>query len=575
MTAGAARTVVRPTSASPVGGQRGDGSALVGTGHMLRLALRRDRILVPSWVLGIAGMATFSAQATVGLYPDLPQRVQAAEAINGSAALIALYGRIYDPTSLGELSLFKMTAFGAAMVGVLMVILVVRHTRAEEESGRLELVGATVVGRAAPLAAGILLAALASTGIAVLTAAGLAMAGLPLAGSVAFGAAWGATGLLFAAVGGIAAQLSVSARAATGLGLVVLAVAYVARAVGDLAEGGPGWLSWLSPIGWSQQVRAFSGTRWALLVLPLVATVILVSIAFVLRTRRDLGAGLLADRPGPAVGRITSTWGLSVRLQRPSFLAWTAAAVLMGLVLGSVADSVSGFIDTPAMAEFLEKLGGRQGLVDAFLAAELGIIGSLVAAYGITASHWLHTEEEGGRTENVLATATSRRRWATSHAVLALLGVAVLTVVIGLAVGSGSWDVGGRARPGVAARAGRDRAHPGRLGGRRAGRGDLGVLASAQLAGLAAVRSLPGHGRVRRAVGPARLVAQPQPIRPLASRSRTRPAVPGHPGHAPDCRRARRDRDRPVRPSGRRQLVGGPARIPPGAGCPGAGFGMI
>jgi ABC-2 type transport system permease protein len=75
--------------------------------------------------------------------------------------------------------------------------------------------------------------------------------------------------------------------------------------------------------------------------------------------------------------------------------------------------------------------------VDAFLAAELGIIGSLVAAYGITASHWLPAEEEGGRTEIVLATATSRRRWATSHAVLALLGVAVLTVLVGLAVGLG------------------------------------------------------------------------------------------------------------------------------------------
>ena len=143
------------------------------------------------------------------------------------------------------------------------------------------------------------------------------MAGLPAAGSVAFGAAWGATGLLFAAVGGITAQLSVSARAATGLGLIVLAVAYVARAVGDLAEGGPGWLSWLSPIGWSQQVRAFSGTRWGILVLPLVATAVLVVVAFVLRRRRDLGAGLLADRPGPAEGRLSSTWGLSLRLQRP------------------------------------------------------------------------------------------------------------------------------------------------------------------------------------------------------------------------------------------------------------------
>jgi ABC-2 type transport system permease protein len=435
MTAGSAPTTTRPALAPLAGGA--GGSALVGTGQMLRLALRRDRILVPAWVLGIAGMATMSAQATVGLYPDLPQRVQAAEAINGSAALIALYGRIYDPTSLGELSLFKMTAFGAAMVGVLMILLVGRHTRAEEETGRLELVGSTVVGRAAPLAAGMLLAGITAVAIAVLTAAGLAMAGLPPAGSVAFGAAWGATGLLFAAVGGITAQLSVSARAATGLGLVVLAVAYVARAVGDLAESGPGWLSWLSPIGWSQQVRAFSGTRWGMLVLPLLATVMLVAAAFALRRGRDLGAGLLADRPGPAQGRLRSTWGLSLRLQRPAFLAWMSAAVLMGIVLGSVADSVSGFVDTPAMAEFLEKLGGRQGLVDAFLAAELGIIGSLVAAYGITASHWLPAEEEGGRTEIVLATATSRRRWATSHAVLALVGVAVLMVLVGLAVGLG------------------------------------------------------------------------------------------------------------------------------------------
>ncbi len=435
MTTSAAPTTSRPVAAPGEGGS--GGSALVGTGQMLRLALRRDRFLVPSWVLLIAGMATFSAQATVGLYPDLPQRVQAAEAINGSAALIALYGRIYDPTSLGELSLFKMTAFGAAMVAVLMIILVVRHTRAEEEAGRLELVGATVVGRAAPLAAGLLLAATASAGIAVLTAAGLALAGLPAAGAVAFGAAWGATGLLFAAVGGITAQLSVGARSATGLGLIALAVAYVARAVGDLAEAGPGWLSWLSPIGWSQQVRAFSGTRWGILVLPVVATAVLVAVAFLLQRRRDLGAGLLADRPGPAEGRISSTWGLSWRLQRPGFLAWTVAAVLMGVVLGSVADSVSGFIDTPAMAEFLERLGGRQGIVDMFLAAELGIIGSLVAAYGIVAASWLHSEEEGGRAENVLATATSRRQWAASHAALALVGVAVLMTLVGLAIGLG------------------------------------------------------------------------------------------------------------------------------------------
>ena len=38
------------------------------------------------------------------------------------------------------------------------ILLVVRHTRAEEETGRAELVGAGVVGRHAPLAAALITA---------------------------------------------------------------------------------------------------------------------------------------------------------------------------------------------------------------------------------------------------------------------------------------------------------------------------------------------------------------------------------------------------------------------------------
>ncbi len=196
-------------------------------------------------------------------------------------------------------------------------------------------------------------------------------------------------------------------------------------------------MSWLSPIGWSQQVRAFSGTRWAILLLPVAEMVILVPVAFRLRNRRDLGAGLLADRPGPAEGSIGSAMGLAARLHRSMFLAWAVASVLMGVVLGSVVDSVSGFLDSPGMTELMAKLGGEQGLVDMFLAAELGIIGSILAAYGVAATRWLPAEEESGRAEMVLATATSRRRWAGAHTLLALLGVAVLMLLIGVAIGAG------------------------------------------------------------------------------------------------------------------------------------------
>jgi ABC-2 type transport system permease protein len=404
---------------------------------VLRLALRRDRILIPAWTLGIAGMATMSAQATVGLYPDLPQRVQAAEVVNGSAAMIALYGRIYDPTSLGELSMFKLTAFGAAIIGVVFAYLAVRHTRAEEEAGRLELVGATVVGRAAPLAAAMAVVAITAGALALLTGLGLWVAGLPLAGSLAFGAAWGTTGLLFGAVGAVAAQLATTARAATGLALVALAVAYVARAAGDLAEQAPGWASWLSPIGWTQQVRAFSGTRWEILVLPLLATAVLVPVAFVLRSRRDLGAGLLPDRPGPAQGRLGGAWGLAARLQRPALLGWAAGVLVMGVVLGSVADSVEGFLDSAAMRDIIAALGGEGALVDMFLAAELGFVGAALAGAGIAAVRWLPLEEASGRAEVLLATATDRRSWALGHAVVAMLGVAVLVLLAGLAIGIG------------------------------------------------------------------------------------------------------------------------------------------
>jgi len=97
---------------------------LTGTSGLVRLALRRDRWLVPAWVGLFAAMAWFSASATVGLYPDLASRIEAANTINSTASAVALYGPIYDPTSLGALSIVKLTAVFAALLSILMVMLV-------------------------------------------------------------------------------------------------------------------------------------------------------------------------------------------------------------------------------------------------------------------------------------------------------------------------------------------------------------------------------------------------------------------------------------------------------------------
>jgi ABC-2 type transport system permease protein len=415
----------------------GRGGRLLGTGRLLRLALRRDRLLLPAWGLAFALMAGVSASATAGLYPEQAQRLEAANLVNGTASLVALYGRIYDPSSEGALAMFKLTSFGAAMLAILMVIVVVRHTRKDEETGRAELLGSAAVGRDAPLAAALLLGFGASLAIGAATAVALVAGGLPVGGSVAFGAGWAGSGIAFAAVAGVCAQVTQSTRTATGLGLVAVATAYLLRAVGDLAADAPGFASWLSPIGWTQQVRAYAGEQWWVLLLPVLAALVLVPLAFALRSRRDLASGFLADRPGPALGRLRSVTALAWRLQRGVLLAWLAGFVVFGFLFGSVADSIEGFFSNPTVNEILAQLGGAQALTDAFLAAELGLAGVVAAAYGVAAALHLRAAEVDGHAEVVLATAVPRWRWAAPHLGVALVGTAALLLVAGLMVGVG------------------------------------------------------------------------------------------------------------------------------------------
>jgi len=412
-------------------------STLAGTAPLVRLALRRDRILFPTWVAGFALMVTFSAQATMELYPTQISRAQAVAALNDAPALVAFYGRIYG-ASLGALSLIKMGGIGAALLAVLAFMLVIRHSRAEEEAGRLELVGATVVGRHASLTAAVSVGVGASVAIGGLSALGLIAVGLPARGAVAFGLAWAATGCAFTAVGAFSAQLTAGRRAAVGIAASALGLAYMLRAIGDTTGyDAAGWLSWLSPIGWSQQVRPFAHERWPVLLLLVTFSIVVAVGAYVLSDRRDLGAGLLADRPGPATAgeSLSSPMGLAWRLHRGTLLAWAAAFLLVGGTVGGITSDVGGIIDSPQARDFITKLGGTKVLTDAYLALELGMLGSVASVFGMQAAMRMRSEETAWRADLALSTATGRTRWLGSHVVTAVLGTVGLLALGGLASG--------------------------------------------------------------------------------------------------------------------------------------------
>ena len=411
---------------------------LSGTLTILAMDLRRDKIVLPVCVATFAAVAAGSAAATIGLFPDEASRVEGAELINLSPALVAMYGRVYDPTSIGALSMIKMIGMGTVAMALFAVMIMVRHTRADEELGRHELLSGGSLGRSAPLAAALLVAAGASVIIGLVTGLALVATGLPAVGSFTFGLCWTVSGFAFAGVGAVAAQLTASARAARGLAVAALGVAFLLRATGD-ATGGqePGWATWVSPIGWAQQVRPFAGDRQAVALLPLAFAVIMIAVAVLLIRHRDLGAGLLPQRAGSArAGRLLSgPVGLAWRLQRASFLGWLIGFVVLSLVVGQVVPTIGDLLTSTRAREMITAIGGVSGMIDAFIAVELSFVAVFAAAYGISCTLRLAVEESTLRGEAVLTAPVGRIRWFCSHLGVALVCTAALMLASGVTVG--------------------------------------------------------------------------------------------------------------------------------------------
>ena len=414
-----------------------------GAGLLTRAALRRDRVVIGAWYVVLLAVCYASAAATGSLYPAVADRVAAATAINSSPAVVALYGPVLDVSSLGELSMTKLTVLYAVFVAMLLLVLVRRHTRTEEEGGQAELLGGTVIGRGAPLAAAVAEATAVSVALGLLAALVDVAGGLPLVGSLAFGASWAGVGLVATGLTAVACQVSASSRTCAAVAAGALGVLFLVRAVGDTSAG---WLSWLSPFGWSTKLHAWSGTRWWVLLLYVAAAVALVTLAQALRGRRDLGDGILATRPGPTAGspRLADALALTLRLHGPMVLTWSVAIGLAGLVLGSIAPNIGSMLDSPAARDMIERLGGRGALEDTLISAELSVVAVIVTCFGIAVVGHGGTEERDGRTEQVLATPTSRSRSFVATLTVALAGSAWLLVVAGLTMTVGYGTAAGR-----------------------------------------------------------------------------------------------------------------------------------
>jgi len=416
-------------------------TGLAGTGQLSKLAFRRNAAVLPACVFGIAALLAITARDLKVLYPTTASRLAVAAKAGANPALRFLLGRL-NGTSVGAFLAARWGVWGAAFAVLLTIFIVVRHTRADEEAGRLELVGSAAVGRQAPLTAALLAAAAANVAIALLTFLWLSRLGLPVAGSAALALSISGCGLVFGGVAAVAAQLAVTARGARGIAIAALGAAFVVRAVGDSGSAGLSWLSWVSPLGWVELTRAFgsAGERWWVLAFPLAASAVLAAAAFLLAAWRDHSAGLLPDRPGRAAasGLLRGPFGLAWRLQRPVLAGWLAAFLVAFAAFGAGANGFGSIIGGSAgLRRYLLKVGYQATITDAYLSALMLIAGLAAAVYATSAVLRLRTEETANLAEPVLGAATGRTRWALSHISVAAGGACLLLAAAGLSTGLG------------------------------------------------------------------------------------------------------------------------------------------
>ncbi|PRO66370.1 ABC transporter permease [Alkalicoccus urumqiensis] len=403
---------------------------LEGTLVLIGLTLKRDWLRLTIWFLSLVLVQAATALSFPGLYTNETERQQLAETMI-NPAMTALVGPGYglDNYHYGAMMGHQMLAMSALVMAVMSILLIIRYTRTEEETGRMEIVRSLPAGALAPAASGTVVVFVLNLLIGAGTAVSLGVMGLEgqtWTGSIVYGGALAAAGIFFLGLGLLTAQLSSSARGASGLAMGLMTLFYTVRAVGDV--GGGAW-SWLSPFGWIVKSEAYvSNIVWPLL-LTTAASVILLGAAGWLFNRRDIGSGVLPPREGKAEAGplLRSPFALALRLQRTSLIIWALVLLLLGAMYGSIlGDTDAYFADIEFMKEFMDQMAGVS-MTDQFVSLLFVVLSIMATVPALLSTTKLRAEENNQRAEAVLTRPVSRWRLFGSYAVLTVSATVLFT----------------------------------------------------------------------------------------------------------------------------------------------------
>jgi ABC-2 type transport system permease protein len=401
---------------------------------LARRAFRDARVRTIAYAYLFAGIAYAQVVAYRDAYPSLASRLAFARSFFDNKAVRLFYGEPHDLLTVDGYAAWRVGGTLAIFASIFGLLAAVRALRTEEDTGRMELVLAGVVGRRTAYLSS--MAAIAA-GIAILWLAELAgflLGGLPLGGSAYLALATASVVPVYVGIGALACQLAPTRRVALELGGSVVGLLFLLRLVADTAAG-LGWLRWASPLGWAEELRPFTGARPLVLLLPLAAGAITIALAARIAARRDVGTGIISGREHsePRLSLLSSPGAQALRGERSSLLVWLGGVGVFAYILGVLAKSSSSAGISKNLEREVEKLGaGSIATPSGYLGVTFIFFVLAVSLFACAQIGAARREEAGQQLETLLAQPVGRRRWLGGRLALASAGAVAISLAAGL-----------------------------------------------------------------------------------------------------------------------------------------------
>ncbi|AEB29206.1 transporter [Carnobacterium sp. 17-4] len=411
------------------------GQHFKGTGQIIRLLFQQNGVKIVLWLSGLIGVSIATVTAYTTIYTGQKEIIEFGLTMQ-NPAMIAMLGSLYevDTFNLGAVFASEMLLFSAIAASVMNILLVSSSTRMDEEEGRLEMILALPVGRLAYLAATISMMVIVNSLLFMILSLGLGLfnhEAFSVESALLYGGILASTGLFFASVTAVTAQLAETSRGATGISFAVLITAYIIRAVGDVNNE---MLSLVSPLGWTVRTAVFVDNDWWPVSALISGMAILLVSAFYLNQQRDINAGLLPERKGKvyASNVLKSRFGLTWRLEKGTIISWAIGVFLMSAAFGSILGDLEAYFSDFELVQVILGDDLSDSMTEQFITLLVGIMSVFAAVPAVSVLLKLKKEERLGRTENLYSRSVSRNKVMGSYYTIAFLTAVLMQLLIGL-----------------------------------------------------------------------------------------------------------------------------------------------